>query len=108
MPSSASPRGASRLPHFLKREWSFAEASPAKCKSSFEELIASLRISIVPVTEQQAHAALDAFSIYGKGQGHPAGLNCGDCFSYALAKVANEPLLYKGRDFSETDIPSAL
>ena len=74
----------------------------------FEELIAALRISIVPVTEQQARAALGAFNIYGKGQRHPAGLNFGDCFAYALAKVCAEPLLFKGNDFSETDIKSVV
>ena len=73
-----------------------------------EELIVALRISIVPVTEQQARAALKAFNIYGKGQRHPAGLNFGDCFAYALAKVCAEPLLFKGNDFTQTDIESAV
>jgi ribonuclease VapC len=93
---------------FLETGMVLRRGNSGQMQKPFEELIASLRISIVSVTEQQARAALDAFGIYGKGQGHPAGLNFGDCFSYALAKVANEPLLYKGRDFSETDIPSAL
>ena len=73
----------------------------------FEELIAALRLSVVPVTEQQARAALDAFSVYGKGRGHPAGLNFGDCLAYALAKVCAEPLLFKRNDFSHTDIQTA-
>jgi ribonuclease VapC len=50
---------------------------------------------------------LDAFSVYGKGRGHPAGLNFGDCLAYALAKVCAEPLLFKGNDFSHTDIQTA-
>jgi ribonuclease VapC len=66
----------------------------------FEELIGEFHIVIVPVTEVQARIALDAFSVYGKGRGHPAQLNFGDCFSYALAKVCGEPLLFKGNDFS--------
>ncbi|MSQ70188.1 MAG: type II toxin-antitoxin system VapC family toxin [Betaproteobacteria bacterium] len=62
---------------------------------------------IEPVTEEQAHLARQAYSEFGKGR-HPAGLNFGDCFSYALAKTSGEALLYKGGDFSKTDIISAL
>lgn len=56
----------------------------------------------------EADAAYAAFVAYGKGSGHPAGLNFGDVFSYALAKVRGLPLLYKGDDFAHTDIESAL
>ena len=52
---------------------------------------------------EQAYAARRAFSRFGKGR-HPAGLNYGDCFSYALATVRGEPLLYKGEDFGQTDV----
>ena len=62
---------------------------------------------IEPVTEEQAHLARQAYSDFGKGR-HPAGLNFGDCFSYALAKASGEALLFKGGDFSKTDIVSAL
>ena len=62
---------------------------------------------IEPVTEEQAHLARQAYSDFGKGR-HPAGLNFGDCFSYALAKATGEALLFKGSDFSKTDIVSAL
>jgi ribonuclease VapC len=64
-------------------------------------------LSIEPVTEEQAHAARQAWSDFGKGR-HPAGLNFGDCFSYALAKVSGEPLLFKGADFRKTGIPVVL
>ena len=64
-------------------------------------------ISMEPVTEEQAHAARQAWSDFGKGR-HPAGLNFGDCFAYALAKVSGEPLLFKGQDFRKTGIPAAL
>ena len=74
----------------------------------FEDLIVALRISIAAVTEQQARAALAAFGSYGKGSGHPAVLNFGDCFAYALAKISGEPLLFKGTDFARTDIQAAL
>jgi ribonuclease VapC len=63
-------------------------------------------IVIEPFTELHAYTARQAFSDYGKGR-HRAGLNFGDCFSYALAKVSGEPLLFKGKDFSKTDIIAA-
>ena len=63
-------------------------------------------ITIEPVTEEHAHLARQAFTDYGKGR-HPAGLNYGDCFSYALAKATGEPLLFKGKDFSKTDLVAA-
>ena len=61
---------------------------------------------IEPVTEEQAHLARQAYSDFGRGR-HPANLNFGDCFSYALAKASGEALLFKGNDFSKTDIVSA-
>jgi len=63
-------------------------------------------ITIEPVTEEQAHIARQAFIDFGKGR-HPAGLNYGDCFSYALSKAAREPLLFKGKDFAKTDLIAA-
>lgn len=69
-----------------------------------------LRLSsfeLVAPTASEADAAYAAFVTYGRGSGHPAGLNFGDMFSYALAKVRGLPLLYKGADFAQTDIQSA-
>jgi ribonuclease VapC len=66
-------------------------------------LIAKASIEIVPVDAEQAQIARSAFSQFGKGR-HPAGLNYGDCFSYGLAKTLGQPLLYKGKDFAQTDI----
>ena len=63
-------------------------------------------IDIVPVDAAQAQAARRAWRRYGKGR-HPAGLNFGDCFSYALAKTSGEPLLFKGDDFALTDVTPA-
>lgn len=63
-------------------------------------------IVIEPVTEEHAHLARQAFTDFGKGR-HPAGLNYGDCFSYALAKATGEPLLFKGKDFAKTDLIAA-
>jgi ribonuclease VapC len=65
--------------------------------------IAKAQITFVPVDAEQAHLARQAFRQYGTGR-HPAGLNFGDCFSYALARSVGEPLLYKGNDFGKTDI----
>ncbi len=73
----------------------------------YDSFLRQARISIEPVTEEQAHIARQAYSIYGKGR-HPAGLNFGDCFSYALAKSSGEPLLFKGDEFRKTDIVPAL
>ena len=69
----------------------------------FDKLISSYEIEIEPCKEQQVMFARIAFEKYGKGQ-HKAKLNFGDCISYALAKDKGEPLLYKGSDFSQTDI----
>jgi ribonuclease VapC len=69
----------------------------------FDALIRRAGILIEPVTEEQAHIARQAYLDFGKGR-HPAGLNFGDCFAYALAKTRREPLLFKGNDFSRTDV----
>ncbi len=65
--------------------------------------ISKARITLASVDADQAYVARDAFRRYGKGR-HPAGLNFGDCFAYALAKLLDEPLLFKGNDFALTDI----
>lgn len=72
-----------------------------------ESLLRRAGISVEPVTVEQALLAREAFSDYGKGR-HAAGLNFGDCFSYALAKATGEPLLFKGDDFRKTDVIPAL
>jgi ribonuclease VapC len=73
----------------------------------FDELIEEAQIAIEPVTEAQARIARQAYRDFGKTSGHPAKLNFGDCFSYALAKSKGEPLLFKGQGFSQTDVKSA-
>jgi ribonuclease VapC len=65
-------------------------------------------ISVVTLDEADADTALDAFARYGKGQGHPAQLNMGDCFAYSAAKNRGASLLFKGNDFSKTDIKPAM
>ncbi len=70
----------------------------------FDDLVREARLIIEPVTEAQARIARDAYRDFGRGSGHPARLNFGDCFAYALAKAVNEPLLFKGQDFTHTDV----
>ena len=74
----------------------------------FDEFVRAASIVIEPVTEAQARLARDAYRDFGKGSGHPAQLNFGDCFAYALAKATAEPLLFKGNDFSCTDVECAI
>ncbi len=72
-----------------------------------DELINEAQITIEPVTESHAKIAREAYRDFGKGSGHPAGLNFGDCFAYALAQQTGEPLLFKGSDFIHTDLDLA-
>ena len=69
----------------------------------FDAFMRRAGIAVEAVTEQHALLARQAYADFGKGR-HPAGLNFGDCYSYALAKASREPLLFKGKDFSQTDI----
>jgi ribonuclease VapC len=73
-----------------------------------DDLVTAAELIIEPVTGRQARLAREAYRDYGRGSGHRARLNFGDCFAYALARAAGEPLLFKGEDFSHTDIASAL
>ena len=74
----------------------------------FDDLVREAQLVIEPVTEAQARIAREAYRDFGRGSGHPARLNFGDCFAYALARTRGEPLLFKGVDFAHTDIASAL
>jgi ribonuclease VapC len=78
----------------------------SNAEMALDELLTKAGVTISPVNGTQAKLALAAFREYGKGR-HPAGLNFGDCFSYALAKSSAEPLLFKGSDFARTDITVA-
>lgn len=72
-----------------------------------DTLIGALALVIEPVTAEQARIAREAYRLFGRGNGHPARLNYGDCFAYALAKALGEPLLFKGDDFIHTDVAAA-
>lgn len=73
-----------------------------------DEILADNQVETVPFTAEHARVARQAHRDFGRGSGHPARLDLGDCFSYALAKATREPLLYKGDDFGHTDVRSAL
>jgi ribonuclease VapC len=80
-----------------------------KANAGLEELNAltiAMKLDVVSVTDEHASLAIQAFQRFGKGR-HPAGLNYGDCFSYALARATGEPLLFKGNDFIHTDAKQA-
>lgn len=76
--------------------------------SRLDRLVDALGITIEPVTEAHARAARLAFRRYGRGSGSPARLNFGDCFAYALSATSGDPLLFKGDDFTHTDVLRAL
>ena len=81
---------------------------PEKGKSrELVPLLAALEVKIAPATAQQAYLAREAYQRFGKGN-HPAKLNLGDCFAYALSKARSEPLLFKGEDFRQTDVEPAI
>jgi ribonuclease VapC len=76
--------------------------------ATFDDLIEQLSIIVEPLTAHQATIAREAYGRFGKGVGHPAKLNFGDCFAYALAKDFNAPLLFIGQDFVHTDVRRVL
>ena len=78
----------------------------ASAAHDLDALLERAGIELVPVTVEHLEAARRAWRRYGKGN-HPAALNFGDCFAYALARTTGEPLLFKGEDFSQTDIDPA-
>ncbi len=77
---------------------------PAEADRQLDDFLTAGGFRIEPVTPEQIRIAREAHRRYGKGSGHPAGLNFGDCFAYALAKAVGLPLLFKGDDFARTDV----
>ena len=74
----------------------------------FDDLVRDASLTIEAVTSEHAQLARRAYRDFGKGSGHPAGLNFGDCFAYALARATDDELLFKGSDFGHTDVRSAV
>ena len=83
-------------------------ASVAEAQEDVSEFLDIAGVRTVSITGKEAESALDAFSRYGKGRGHPAELNMGDCFAYAVARSHGTTLLFKGEDFDKTDIQPAM
>lgn len=77
---------------------------PMEVEAIIGDFLREAKIEIVPIDAGDGRLAVQAFGEYGKGRGHPAQLNLADCLSYACAKRRNVPLLYKGNDFSHTDL----
>lgn len=73
-----------------------------------DDLVRELRIEVVPVTAEHVALGRAAYRDYGRGSGHPAGLNFGDCFAYALARETGDTLLFKGDDFMHTELRPAV
>lgn len=82
-------------------------ARDAVISRQLDQFLRIAEVDVRPVTMEQARLAREAYRDFGRGSGHPARLNFGDCFAYALAKDTGEPLLFKGADFGETDIEEA-
>lgn len=81
---------------------------PPQQQRRLDALLEAWEVEVVPLTPSQASRARDAYRDFGRGSGHPAGLNLGDCYSYALAAERDEPLLFVGDDFTHTDLRAAL
>jgi ribonuclease VapC len=77
---------------------------PVAVEQRIQALLDAANITLAPMDARTASLAVKAFADYGKGRGHPAQLNLADCLSYACAKAQNIPLLFKGKDFSHTDL----
>jgi ribonuclease VapC len=103
-----SPGGASISPvNFLEAAVRVDQMGSQAKSEKFDELLKTLSVEIAKVTPEQTHLAREAYQKFGKGN-HPAKLNLGDCFAYALAKARREPLLFKGDDFRQIDIEAAI
>ncbi len=104
--SSASRLSISAVT-YMETSLVLAKRRGASTASLLDVMVASLGIAIVPLSQRHAQIARNAYLRFGKGF-HPAALNLGDCASYALAIDSGDPLLYKGGDFAQTDIASAI
>ena len=104
---SFSPRNVCSAMSFVESAMVLSTRAPKLSLERFTQSLSDFAIDIAPVDPAQASLAAQAFLRFGKGR-HPAKLNLGDCFSYALARSLNAPLLYKGEDFGRTDIVAAV
>jgi len=105
--AAASTRAMSAASYLESAIVILARSGP-RALEKLDRLLDDLEIDVVPFGREHAALAVTAYQRYGKGSGHAADLNFGDCFSYALAKYRDEPLLFKGNDFSRTDLRGAV
>ena len=84
------------------------QVTAERAEGTLDALLQDCNLAVRPISLDNLSVARTAHIRYGKGSGHPAQLNFGDCFSYALAKSLGVPLLFKGRDFARTDIARAI
>lgn len=103
-----APRCAISAANWLEAAIVIDGSRDAVASRRFDDLVRTAKLVVEPVTEAQAAVARAAYRDFGKGSGHPARLNFGDCFAYALARESGEPLLFIGDDFSRTDLAPAL
>lgn len=82
--------------------------SPREIERAFDALLEAAQIVVLPLSDEIGRLAVDAFERFGEGRGHKAQLNLADCLSYAAAKHAGAAILFKGRDFSRTDLARVL
>ena len=104
---AASPGSRLSAANYLEAAIVVDSAGDPVASRTFDELLRAAGITVVAVTPEHAQVARSAYRDFGKGSGHPARLNFGDCFAYALASTTGEPLLYKGSDFTHTDLTAA-
>ena len=101
---AAAAAGRMSAANFLEAAINIDMHGDAEASRQLDAFIRRAGIEIISVTLEQAQIARQAYLDFGKGR-HPAGLNFGDCFAYALVRETGEPLLFKGNDFGKTDIP---
>ena len=101
-----APRPRMSVANYLEATMVVEGRSGLDKGDELERYVRRERIQLIPVTIGQVRVAQEAWRVFGKGR-HPAALNYGDCFAYALASVSAEPLLFKGDDFAQTDIRPA-
>ena len=104
---AAAPSRVVSAPTYVETAIVMVARHGAEAKEKLDRLLSTLGIDVVPFTRDQGDVAIVAYRQYGKGGGHAAGLNFGDCFTYALAKLRDEPVLFKGNDFARTDLQIA-
>lgn len=105
---SGAVRPALSVANYLEAAIVLDRHSARRAGEKLDRYLVTGQVELADVTESQARIARAAYRNFGRGTGHPAGLNFGDCFAYALAIDRDESLLYKGNDFKRTDVRSAL